>query len=165
MKKFLIFFVSIIMVFVSINLFACSTSKSGNKEYDEIMNNAISVLKEGWENVYTQRPIDNRENKIRIANSRIIEVKDTHEINEFQNIKSIIEFVVYSDYYGTQGKYYINAGIYDTVLVYKDGTMNFESQSLIKQYINMYIDTSLPFISSVVEFDSSYNQTINLNLN
>lgn len=164
MKKFLVVFVSIIMVFASINLFACSTANSGNKEYDEIMNNVVSVLKEGWENVYTQHPIDNRENKIKIVNSRIIEVNDTHEISEFQNIKSIIEFVVHSDYYGTQGKYYINVGIYDTVLVYKDGTMEFQTQSIIKQYINFYADTSFPFISKVVELGSAYNQTITLNL-
>lgn len=165
MKKFLILFISIIMIIASVNLFACSSPNSGNKEYDEIMNKSINVLKEGWEDIYTQLTIENRENKIRIANSRIIELNDTHEISEFQNVKSIIEFIVYSDYYGTQGKYCINAGIYDTVLVYEDGTMEFQTQSIIKQYINRYYDYSFSFISNVVELGSSYNQTINLNLN
>ena len=163
MKKFLIVFIAIIMVLASVNLLACSPSNNGNKEYNEIMNKSISVLKEGWEDIYTQRPIDARENKIKIVNSRIIELNDTHTIIEFEDIDKIIEFAVYSDYYGTQGKYYINVGMYDTILVYKDGTMGFEGHSPIRQYFSRYYDTSLPFISRVVEFGSSYNQTINLN--
>ena len=163
MKKILIFILSIIMIVSCTGLFACSLPSSNNTKYDGLMNSAISVLKKGWEDLYNERPLENRENKIKIVNSRIVKIKDDTNINEFKNIDKIIEFDIYSDYVGNQGIYLYNSGLCNNVIIYKDGTMEV-GRGVIIRYGSSRYDYSFPFISEVVELGSAYNKTITLNL-
>lgn len=164
MKKIFLI-ISIIVCCFAICFSACSPSNnSETQQYDEMMESAITELTKGWENKYKEFDLENRDNAIYIKNSRIIELTDNHEISAFENIKYIIEFIIFSDYYGSGGKYFHDIGLYDTVIVYKDGSIEFSYYDIMRQYNNASYDYSFSYVSQVIELESTYNQVINLNI-
>lgn len=167
MKKIFLLMITFILLVCSFNLFACSTPDGNsdyNGEYDDLMTSVVLELEDSWQEIYSETPmIENRDNKIHIKSTRIIILKDSHDIEVFENIKYIVEFTIYSDYYGTNGKYFLNVGICDTVVVYKDGTIEAQPRNLINQYLSVYFDFEFSYISNIVELNSIYNQTITLN--
>lgn len=77
----------------------------------------------------------------------------------FKDIDCIVEFVLFSDYYGT-APYYLNTNIMDSVAIYKDGTCKmFE----MRHYIQKNYDNKLSAIKyDVIDLEDKFNQKFDL---
>ena len=163
MKKFL----CLLLAILTLTFFGCSNTKQPTTgEYDELIQSSVAVVKTGWEEFYSEPSRhENMSNKIFIKDTRILFIKDDCEIEEFKDIKCIIEFKIYSDTYRSGGKYYLWSGINENVLVYKDGTLKLHRSYYVTNYVNMTVDTSFCFLKNVEELGAEYNQTTTLNFN
>ena len=120
MKKVCYLLLVLCLIF---SLSACGTNEKN------IASKAVSVLKNHWEAVYDQPNLET-DGYFEIKNTRVINIKE-NTTEEFKNIDYIVEFVLYTDYYGS-APYYQIVGTDDTVVVYKDGTMEVQRKNLIK---------------------------------
>lgn len=149
MKKSLFIILSFILVFA---LSAC-----GNNNQNELVADAIAELKYEWEDIYnSDRLSTDCDGYFEIKNTRIIEIKKT-DTELFEDVEYIIEFVLYTDYFGS-APYYSSAGVSDSVVVYKDGTMevaksNFFNLYRMKTYSSDYSD----IIEEVTDLENKYN--------
>ncbi len=96
-----------------------------------------------------------------ILNTRIITVKE-NRTEIFSDIDYIVEFVLFTDYYGsTYGDgtpYYSNAGVYDTVIVYKDGSAALHMQNPFHSYrARTYSSDFTQIIEKIEDFGNLYN--------
>lgn len=154
MKKFLIFLLCTLCL-----LTACGSTSTG---HDETIEHIIPVLVDAWKEEKTSRPVLEHLNEIEIKNTRIIYIENNTDIERFKDIDFIVEFVIFCDYYETNGKYPINPGTLDCVVVYKDGTMIASPRSPVQTYILQHYDTSLPIIAEVNDLGTIYNQKIKI---
>ncbi|MEG9430027.1 MAG: hypothetical protein VZQ61_03790 [Christensenellaceae bacterium] len=164
MKKVLIIIGLVFLICLSVVLGGACKSTSENK-YDELVNKSIVEIKSFWENKYNETDSSNRKNDIFIVNTRLITIDKNTYIEEFREVEYIIEFTIYSDYLGTNGKYYRNIGRCDSVAVHKDKTILVCDQNLIYNYEIRHYDFTYPMIIDVVDFGAQYNQRIILDIN
>ncbi len=166
MKKRRLIIIGSVLLALILSLSTFSVYKClKDKQYNEIVNPAIEELKLGWENFYKEFPAENRNNTIYIKNTRIVELTKNQKIAEYKDIKYIIEFTIFSDYYCTNGKYLIDAGRYDNVLICNDGTVELIDSDIIKHYFSSTYDLSFSkYIARVIDLESSYNQKITLKI-
>lgn len=157
--------ISILILCLSVVILGGACKPSNEKQYDELVNNSISEIKSFWGNKYNETDVTNRKNDIFIVNTRLIIIDKNTDIEEFRNIEYIIEFTIYSDYLGTDGKYYRNIGRCDSVAVYKDKTFIVCDSNLISNYEMKHYDFTYPMILDVVDFGAQYNQRIILDIN
>ncbi len=125
---------------------------------DEIVSDAIKVLKNDWLSYYKT----NKDNDgyFEIKNTRLIKIKN-NDTEMFENVDYIVEFVLFTDYFGSAPYYYSNT-TNDTVVVYDDGTMKV-SPNLIKVYSGRTYNYKFPeYIDSVTDLGSEYNCIKNL---
>ena len=147
MKKFFSLLLVICLVF---SLSSCGNDNSQK----ELVDDAIKELKSTWENIYDNSKIKT-DGYFAIKNTRVISIKENNT-EEFENIDYIVEFVLYTDYSGS-APYYKNVGIYDTVVVYKDGTMEVQ-RNLINLYRSKYFSNDFSdFIKSIDDYGDKYN--------
>ena len=91
-----------------------------------------------------------------IKNTRVVNIKENNT-EEFKNIDYIVEFILYTDYYGS-APYYQIVGIDDTVVVHKDGTMEVQRMNLINNYRAMHYSNDFSdFIKSIDDYGDKYN--------
>lgn len=91
-----------------------------------------------------------------IKNTRVIEIGDT-DIELFKDIDYIVEFVLFTDYFGS-APYYSSIGISDTVVVYSDGTMEVPNMNLLTAYRSRYYSTDFSdIIKKVYDCKDKYN--------
>ena len=75
----------------------------------------------------------------------------------FQNVAYIVEFVIFSDFYGS-APYYGNVGYLESVAVYTDGTMEACKTNPLKEFRGKTYSTDYSeFLDSVVEYADAYN--------
>ena len=130
------------------------TSKETPKHH-KIVTEATEQLKEYWTQEYKNAEMDNTDGYFEIKNTRVITIKE-NEIELFCDVAYIINFELYTDYFGS-APYYENAGIYDDVVVYKNGTMDVVS-NLIRQYRNKTFQTDYSsFIKTIDDYHGQYN--------
>ena len=159
MKKFLTFLIICLSIF-----FLCACNSTNENKYDEFIKTSISEIKSFWENKYNETDSTNRKNDVFIVNTRLFTIDETTDREEYKGVKYIIEFVIYSDYYGTNGKYYSNIGLYDSIAVYNDNTFFVYEQSPFKRDI-MLFELSFSMIKDTVDLGAQYNQRIILDIN
>ena len=146
MKKVYYLLLALCLIF---SLSACGTNENN------IVSKAVSVLKNHWEAVYDEPNLET-DGYFEIKNTRVINIKE-NTTEEFKNIDYIVEFVLYTDYYGS-APYYQIVGIDDTVVVYKNGTMKVQRKNLINRYRDMhYINDFSDFIKSIDDYGDKYN--------
>ena len=162
MKKMKLLF-TFLLVLISTTLFGCSDNKKTEKretKYDNYIVLCIGEMKSVFEEHL--KGFDGEcGDKLIIKNTRVVVIDENTTVEEFKSVKYVVEFVVYCDYYGSNGKYYTNPYIYDTYTIYKNN--NIKCENIIRKYANSTYDFSYSYIKEVVEFDS-FNQTITLNL-
>ena len=155
MKKLIILFLSIILM---INFVSCgkiglnSEINEPVSAYDSVIKEATDVLKDEWKNQYEEHCGDGY---FEIKNTRIIVIKD-NENKYFDNIKYIIEFVLFTDYYGTS-PYYSEAHFLNSVIYYESGEVK-----PINNYLRLYSSKTFDYdyskiIESIVDYGSKYN--------
>ena len=126
---------------------------------------ATSALQEKWTEVYNESP--DTDGYLEIIHTRVMEI-DPDENDSFfwqlengMNIRYIVEFTLLSDYYGS-APYYHNAGVYDTVLIYEDGSAlvggNFFGMYKSLTYNSDYSG----FLTAIYDYGDNYNRTFDL---
>lgn len=145
MKKLYSLLLVLCLIF---SLSACGTDKN------DIVSKAVSVLENHWEDLYEDSKVET-DGHFEIKNTRVVNIKENNT-EEFKNIDYIVEFILYTDYFGS-APYYQNVGIDDTVVVHKDGTMEVQ-RNLINLYRSKYYSNDFSdFIKSIDDYGDKYN--------
>ena len=127
---------------------------------DAIIQTAITEVADVWMDLYKEANIDS--DYLQIKNTRIITLKDNavDVWYAFDGITYIVEFELYSDYFGTEA-YPIDANYMDCVAVYTDGTMTVLPKNLLEVYrINTYSSDYTDIIEEIKDYEDLYNQEI-----
>jgi len=168
MKKGLAVFLSLAFMFC---LTSCNNDKSlqnkknedvinGESVKDELIEDAIKELKSEWEDIYDKMKLET-DRYFEIKNTRVIKIKKT-DIEEFKDVKYIIEFVLYTDYFGS-APYHSNYRVSNSVIVYNNGDMKVPKKDLLEDYsIKNYIWDYSNIIDNVKDYDDKYNCVENL---
>ena len=145
MKKLYSLLLVLCLIF---SLSACGTDKN------DIVSKAVSVLENHWEDLYEDSKFET-DGHFEIKNTRVVNIKENNT-EEFKNIDYMVEFILYTDYFGS-APYYQNVGIDDTVVVHKDGTMEVQ-RNLINLYRSKYYSNDFSdFIKSIDDYGDKYN--------
>ena len=158
MKRFIAILILIAIVFC---FAACgkqdkesSAANRENLKHHEIVTEATAQLKKYWQQTYKEYDVET-DGYFEIKNVRVITIKD-NDIELFQDVAYIIEYELYTDYMGS-APYYENCGVYNNVVVNKNGTMDVKN-SLIRIYRNKTYQTDYSsFIAAIDDYNSQYN--------
>ncbi|MBO5211575.1 MAG: hypothetical protein J6B80_06555 [Clostridia bacterium] len=151
MKKITI----ILLVCVLCFLTACSSPKSDIKP-------AREKLIARWEEIYNNSQ-KQKDGHFEIINTRVIVIKE-NDLEDFKDVKYIIEFVIFSDYNGS-APYYSQATISNSVVVYKNGEMKVPNNNPLKVYsmeTNKYDYSDI--IKSIKDYGNDFNITKKLKI-
>ncbi len=145
MKKLCSLLLVLCLIF---SLYACGTDENN------MVSKAVSMLENHWEDLYEDSKVET-DRHFEIKNTRVVNIKENNT-EEFKNIDYIVEFVLYTDYFGS-APYYQNVGMDDTVVVYKDGKMEVR-RNLINLYRSKYYSNDFSnFIKSIDDYGDKYN--------
>ncbi len=144
----------------------------------EAVEQAIEVLKAHWEQSYAETS-DFTNGYLEIKNTRIIKIKDepttpdgdstnTTLISQFGNVEYVVEFMLYSDYFGSSAfgdkPYYTNISLDDAVVIYKDGSAEVRRQTPFEIYRSRTYSLDYSgIIEDIADLGSAYNAVYNLN--
>lgn len=146
---------------------ATTSDDVDNTAYQPLVLPAIDVLKEHWKESYAKDGMS-KSGYLEIKNTRIIWIQDGLAGSEstpvkqfFGNVDYIIEFVLYTDYFGSE-PYYNNAWIDNCVVVYTDGT-----RRVVRDQFELYRSRSYNMdysgiIERIVDLGSEYNSAYRL---
>ncbi len=153
MKKSSIVLLVVLSMLFSLSLTSCSSNKN------PMVGKATAELKMHWKNQYKESNIG--DGYFEIKNTRVVHIKE-NDIEMFENVKYIIEYEIYTDYYDS-APYYSNAGIHNNVVVYDDGSMSVETR-YIQRYCNAFYNYDVSgFVDKVVDYNDEYNCVNKLN--
>lgn len=153
MKRFYSLFLVICLVF---SLSSCGNDNSQK----ELVDDAIEELKLSWEDIYDNL-IFETDRYFEIKNTRVIEITK-NDIEVFEDVDCIIEFVLYTDYFGA-APYYSCTGLSDSVIVYNNGDMEVPSTNLLRAYSSRYYTYDYSnIIKAVNDYGDKYNCVENL---
>lgn len=163
MKKFFAFILALCLVLCVAgcgkkedNKASEAATPESNSQYDELVNKATSLLEVKWENKYGEENGIERDGHFEIKNTRVIEIKET-DVEEFKDIDYVIEFVLFTDYYGS-APYYSLSTIDSSVVVHKDGRMEANSKNPFAAYTAMNYTTDYSgIIEKISDCGSKYN--------
>ncbi len=150
MKKALAIILSLILL---LSLTAC-----GGSEHDEMIKEAIEELEEEWEDIYEETKESSNhktDGHFEIKNTRVITIKE-NDIEEFKDVDYVIEFVLFTDYFGS-APYYSSVGLSDNVIVYKDGDMKVGKNAFDNYRVNNFITDYSNIIESIDDCGDEYN--------
>ena len=149
--------VLLLVLILSFGLSACSSNKN------DMISKAVNELKNHWKETYEEmydRINIETDRYFEIKNTRVISIKE-NDTDVFKDIDYIIEFVLYTDRYGS-APYYPNVGMYDNVVVFKDGSMEVQSTVMQSYIAHYYIDDLPDIIKSIDDYSDKYNCVENL---
>lgn len=147
MKKFLAIVLSLIFM---LSLTAC-----GGRVTEGAIGEAAAELERVWQRDYENSEI-NTDGYFEIKNTRVITIKQ-NDIEEFKDVDFVVEFVLFTDYYGS-APYYSQLGKWDTVVVYKDGKMEVPTTNIFKSYsMQHYAFDYSDIIKDIKDYGSEYN--------
>ena len=137
-----------------------SLAACGKKpKHDSMVKKAIAELKEYWEDLYDEdedKGLDT-DRYFEIKNTRVVTFKE-NDLQEFgfDKIAYIVEFEIYTDFFGS-APYYVNPGMENNVVVYKDGDMEVQN-GVIRNYRNCTYETDYSdFIETIDDYRDKYN--------
>lgn len=145
----------ILAVILCIGAMVCGCAKKAD---DGEIDKACEILGERWKEVYDESPFavgDDRH--LEIKNTRIVHIKDTG-LEELENVDYVIDFVLFTNYTGT-APYYTVSDFYNTVTVYKDGTMN-QDTDVFAIFTGAYGNDFEKLVKSVEDCEAEYNRVI-----
>ena len=141
----------LLIVILALGLCSCNIGK------DKRVLNAIDTLKEYWAEEYSKDLYkeNNCDGYFEIINTRLIEIKENNTAM-FKDVDYIVEFELFTDYF-CNGLYYENVSMYDTVIVYKDGTTKVDSDYITRYRSTTFSNDFSAFIESVENYGDKYN--------
>ena len=107
-----------------------------------------------WEDEYDRFSIE-EDRHFEIKNTRIITIKN-NDIEQFENVKYLVEFVLYTNYMGS-APYYEDFCVYDTVVVYNDGEMEVQTNPIDRYRGRTYETDFSNFIKDIDDYCGYYN--------
>ncbi len=140
-------------------LLLCFAAGCGNKTAnEETIDKAAELIGEKWESVYDESPFEvGKDRHLEVKNTRIIRVKDTG-LEELENVDYVIDFLLFTNYSGT-APYYTAVDYYNSVAVYKDGSMDCDLD-VFAIFTGAYGNDFDRLIESVEDYGSEYNRVI-----
>lgn len=144
------------LIILSFVLVLCLTACDNNASSKPV-NDAIRELKAEWTDIYNSQ-LNGLEcdGYFEIKNTRVVKIDKT-DIEIFSDIDYIIEFVLYTDYFAS-APYYSSDGGYDSVIVYKDGSMEISRSNLLRTYRSRYFNSDFSdIIKEVYDYGDKYN--------
>ncbi len=133
---------------------------------EEIISKAIDTLKENWKQRHQDVGCGNGHLEIRstrvfyIADPILPEAGETAQ-KLFGDMVCFVEFILLTDLYET-APYYLNAGAYDCVALYRDGSYKVIYNPLNAYRSRTYQSDFSGFISGVSDRGSEYNAVFQL---
>ena len=176
MKRYLAILLMIVLLALSAPAALAETQATG--EYDAVVLPAIEVLKNEWRGIYGESAGAGMYGPgftgyLEIKNTRVIYIKeDPHRTGElsgeedaaakfFGDMDYFVDFILYSDYMGST-PYYDNFGIYDCVVVKRDGTVEV-LQNPLQIYRGRTYDVDFSgIIEEIVDLNGEYNAVYHL---
>ena len=142
---------------------AGGTGKGGG-DYDEIVETATDKMYDKW-----KEEMDNF-SSIEIYHTRVIEIKPEHNNELFlrglnavcgrTDLKYIVEFDVYSDYYMSD-PYYYEMDNYSCVLIFEDGAAQVVEKDLFSLLGRSYYNFNWSdVVKKVTDLGDTYNKTL-----
>ncbi len=152
-------------VFLSTNIISNNSSTTNNANIqDENVETAITALKQHWIKTFAEY---DRDGYLEITHTRVVEI-DYNKNKEFAEmfeswgkIEYIVEFDLYTDYYGT-APYYQNIKYDDTVVIYKNGSAEVKTNPLKLYSTKTYSYDYSKIIVGIEDYDISFNQVFDL---
>ena len=152
MKKILAILLVLALTF---SLAACSKKP----KHDAMIKEAIVELKDYWEGLYDETEDKGMETDryFEIKNTRVVSLKANDiEWLDLKDIAYIVEFEIYTDYFGS-APYYSNPYTDNNVVVYKAGNMEV-IRNVMHQYRNRTYETDYSdLIKSIDDYHDKYN--------
>ena len=127
---------------------------------------AVSALKGRWKDIYSEsgkKYGTETDGYFEIKNTRVFTIRET-DVEEFRDVAYIVEFMLFTDYYGLAPYYRNVTGLDSSVVVYRSGKM--EVRELLNQYIAKYYVgnySQLSFIESIQDYGDRFDCTEHLN--
>jgi len=146
MKKLSVLFICISVI---LSCFLTSCKSDTNTMIDD----AIKAISKYWSEIYEEDEIG--DGYFEIKNTRVIHIKE-NDIEEFKDVEYIIEFDIYSDYFGS-APYYSNVGVNNNVVVSKDGSMSVVSHAIDSYRGRTFNNDFSSFIEKTVDYKDKYN--------
>ncbi len=142
-----------------------------NMNEPALIEQATYVLRQTWKDKVYADYGTSEHGYLMIVHTQVTYIKEdvaTRELTGktgddlFHNVFCVIDFMLLSDYFGS-APYYFDAGVYSSVIVYLDGTLEAVNTSPFKKYISYTYNTDLSdLIDSVHDCGSDYNAAYNL---
>ena len=175
-KKILAFLVfAAVMAAVPYSISASPVDKEDNaeeqqSEYSEMVNEAIKVLADTWNDEYWNEDYPDKEYILDIRSTRIICIREDIEeelAKKIGGVRYIIEFLLYDDYlnYGEMPSgqgigYYSQSGVNNNVVVLANGQMLCMSKVVDNFRNRTFISDFRPIIEQVIDLHEQFNQVI-----
>ena len=146
---------------------APGSEQPGNDEgnaYDEAVIKAIDLIRDAWQAEADEYPQMMEKPYADIKNTRIIEIADkpvnadmeNKPVDELKDVDYIIEFMMLTNYFGDSLP--VNAGILDTVAVYRSGKMEVQKSNLLNALRAKYFMTDYSgVIDEIIDFGDTYS--------
>lgn len=142
---------------------------TAGKTYQSIVEPALEALKAHWKADYLRgKETAGHSGYLEIKNTRIIWIRDDiaasgdqRAAEVFGDIDCFIEFMLLSDYYGSE-PHYSNAGLYDCVIVQRDGTMTVSHDPLNHYRSRSYNPDFSGIILREADLGAQYNAAYRL---
>lgn len=122
----------------------------------------MAALQEAWEEKYRESPLKNRVDDIYIKNTRVIKVRGGRDFPLLNDAVCVVEFMILSDFFGSQGRYFQNAGILDTVIFYRDGHTEVPETNVFRVYTTQTYEDASSIVEGVTELDAQDNRKLTI---
>lgn len=149
-------------------------ARKENSQEDKLVREAVEILKAWYVTYYAERTerFEDRgilpfEGYLEINDTKVFYIKDDFCLSDeddqelaeelFGNVKCMVCFSMYSDS-GT-APYYPAGGVFDTVMVYEDGSMEAVSNPFFRFVYTRYKSSLIEVISSVSDRKSEFDNT------
>ncbi len=128
------------------------------KVENETVDKAAELVAKQWKSIYDESPFTvGNDRHLEIKNTRIVHIKDTG-MEELKDVDYVIDFMLFTNYSGT-APYYTVADFYNTVTVYKDGTMDCDLD-VFALYTGAYGNDFKNLIESVEDYGDEFNREL-----
>lgn len=152
--------ITIAMCFAVLVCFSACSGKNSSDEYDKPILEAVELIEDAWLERYENNEVVSPEDRyLEIKNTRVIKLSRT-DIEMLEDIDYIIEFDLYTNFYGTK-PYYVKDIPPDCVVSYSDGRMEVWDSNVMTVYRATTYDTDFErFVEYVNDYEDKYNKVI-----
>ena len=151
--------VALLIISIVFSLTSCGIKNNevNEKQFtkdEQYVEAAIKEVQKAWAKEYQNSYHADSDKTVNIINTRIIKIKD-NEHEYFHDVEAIVEFDIFSDYYGSS-PYYINCQKNDSVVFHKNGTSEVFDPLNPYRY-TLEIDDYSDVVGEIIELESAFN--------